>query len=249
MHRVFTDEKNINTEDKFLTVTGDDAYHLIKVMRIKKGDIVTVCDKKNTDYICDAAHIDKDSVIFKITNSYVCEAEKDYKITLCQSMPKGAKIETILQKAVELGADNIVIFYSERCDVKYAKSKEDAKLERYNKIIYEAAKQCNRGIIPALEVKKSFEEMIKSVNAQGSIIMAYEEEKSVSLRQVLSKTEGSVSFIIGPEGGFEPSEALFAKNAGAETVSLGKRILRTETAGMFMLSCCAYEKELSKAGL
>lgn len=249
MHRVFTDEKNINNEDKFLTVTGDDAYHLIKVMRIKKGDKVTVCDKKNTDYFCEAANIGKDSVIFNIKDSCVCEAEKDYKITLCQAMPKGAKIEIVLQKAVELGCDSIIIFYSERCDTKYNKSKEDAKLERYNKIIYEAAKQCNRGIIPVVEIKKSFEDMIKSVNAQGNIIMAYEEEKNLSLRQVLSKTEGSVSFIIGPEGGFEPAEALCAKNAGAKIVSLGKRILRTETAGMFMLSCCAYEKELSKAGL
>lgn len=249
MHRVFTDEKNINNEDKFLTVTGDDAYHLIKVMRIKKGDEITVCDKNNTDYICQAAHIEKDNIIFNIIDSNASEEEKNYKITLCQAMPKGSKIETVLQKAVELGADNIVIFYCQRCDVKYSKSKEDAKLERYNKIIYEAAKQCNRGIIPVVEIKKSFEEMIKSVNAQGRIIMAYEEEKNVSLRQVLSKTEGSVCFIVGPEGGFELSEVQYAKNAGAEVVSLGKRILRTETAGIFMLSCCAYEKELSKAVL
>ncbi|MEL7570555.1 MAG: RsmE family RNA methyltransferase [Eubacteriaceae bacterium] len=249
MHRVFTDEKNINTEDKFLTVTGDDAYHLIKVMRIKKGDTVTVCDKNNTDYTCEAAHIDKESVIFNIIESRICESEKDYKITLCQAMPKGSKIETILQKAVEFGADNIVIFYCSRCDVKYSKSKEDTKLERYNKIIYEAAKQCNRGIIPTLEIKKSFEEMIKSVNAQGSIVMAYEEEKNVSLKQVLSKTEGSLCFIVGPEGGFEFSEVQLAKDAGAQIVSLGKRILRTETAGMFMLSCCAYEKELLKASV
>ncbi|NMC57707.1 MAG: 16S rRNA (uracil(1498)-N(3))-methyltransferase [Eubacteriaceae bacterium] len=249
MHRVFTDEKNINAEDKFLTVAGEDAYHLIKVMRIKKGEKVTVCDKNNTDYTCEAAHINKDSIIFNIIDSCVCEEEKNYKITLCQAMPKGAKIETVLQKAVELGADNIVIFYSERCDVKYNKSKEDAKLERYNKIIYEAAKQCNRGIIPTVEIKKSFDDMIKSVNAQGKIIMAYEEEKTVSLKQVLLKTEGSICFIVGPEGGFELSEVQLAKDAGAEIVSLGKRILRTETAGMFMLSCCAYEKELSKAGV
>ncbi len=247
MHRVFTDEQNINHEDKFLTVAGEDAYHLVKVMRIKKGERVIVCDKKNTDYVCEAAHICKDSVIFNIIDSYNSEAEKNYKITLCQAMPKGTKIDTVLQKAVELGCDSIIIFYSSRCDAKYNKSKEDAKLERYNKIIYEAAKQCNRGVIPGVEIKKSFEEMIKSVNAQNNIIMAYEEEKTLSLNEALSKAEGNICFIVGAEGGFESDEVQYAKNAGAETVSLGKRILRTETAGMFMLSCCVYEKELGKA--
>ena len=247
MHRVFTDEKNVNNENKFLTVAGDDAYHLIKVMRIKKGDRVVVCDKNNTDYVCEAAHINKDSVIFNILQSRDTETEKNYKITLCQAMPKGYKIELVIQKAVELGADSIIIFYSSRCDATYNKNKEDAKIERYNKIIYESAKQCNRGIIPVLEIKKSFEELIKSVNAQGTVIMVYEEEKAVNLRQILSKTEGNVCFIVGPEGGFDLSEVQLAKDAGAKIVSLGKRILRTETAGVFVLSCCVYEKELNRA--
>jgi len=245
MHRVFADAKDIDITEKKVKVTDDDAHHLINVLRIKPGEEVIVCDTQKTDYLCAAANISKDFIIFDILDRFSNKAEKNYHITLCQAMPKAGKIELVLQKAVELGADDIIIFYSKRCDAVYEKSKEDKKLARYKKIVYEAAKQCGRGIIPGVQLKEDFCGMYESISKICTKVMAYEEEKNVSIKQILPQISDSAAFIIGPEGGFEACEAQYALSRGAHIVSLGSRILRTETAGMFVLCCLAYEKELN----
>lgn len=244
MNRVFIDENNINKEEKYLIVTGTDFEHLKKVLRVKIGEKIIACDKNKNDYLCEVSVIDKESLRMNIVSNMKNQSEKSFQITLCQAMPKGNKIEIVLQKAVELGVDCIIIFYAQRCDVVYEKEKEEKKLSRYKKIIYEAAKQCNRGIIPKIEIQKNFVQMFDSIDKDNLIIMAYEEERSFTLKTALQNTNESLCFIVGPEGGFEYSEVDYAKKANAKIVSLGSRILRTETAGLFMLSCCIYKREL-----
>ncbi len=244
MYRIFVDDVNSRKEENILTLKGTDFEHLKKVLRVKVGEKIIACDKNKNDYLCEVSGIYKDFLEMNIVDIIKNQSEKSYEITLCQAMPKGNKIELVLQKAVELGVDKIIIFYAQRCDVVYDKDKKEKKLKRYEKIIYEAAKQCNRGIIPSIEIQKNFIDLFGGFDKDNVIIMAYEEEKNRTLRQALQNTKKSLCFIVGPEGGFEEKEVEYAKKSGAQIVSLGNRILRTETAGVFILSCCVYEREL-----
>jgi 16S rRNA (uracil1498-N3)-methyltransferase len=244
MHRVFVDDFNIKKEQNNIVVAGTDFEHLKKVLRVKIGEEIIACDKNKNDYLCEVSSVHKDFLEMNILSNTKNQSEKSYEITLCQAMPKGNKIELVLQKAVELGVDHISVFYAQRCDVVYDKDKEEKKLKRYEKIVYEAAKQCNRGILPDVEIYQSFTDMFNALDKNNLIIMAYEEERNHTLRQALQNTVKSLCFIVGPEGGFEQKEVEHAKKSGAKIVSLGSRILRTETAGLFILSCCVYEREL-----
>lgn len=238
MARFFIDKNNIS--EKSILINGDDVLHISRVLRMREGDTLTLCDGEKTDYLCEIASISKKEVICSILekeeNRNECEAE----ITLYQGVPKGAKMDLIIQKCVELGAVRIVPFVSQRT---VATSK--GKLDRFQKIALEAAKQSGRGVVPEVSEIVSFDDAISSLMENELSLFAYEESRRFTLKDALrEKKSSSVGIMIGPEGGFSPEEAKAAENAGAVTVSLGNRILRTETAGLSVISNIIYELEL-----
>lgn len=244
MHRIFIDQEALKGDGGCLRVLGAEAHHMKNVLRMRPGDVFIACDGAHTDYTCTVVDLTKDSLTATITSASQNASKKNYTLTLCQAMPKGAKIDTVLQKATEIGADAINIFFSARTDVRYDETQQQKRLIRYNRIVEEAAKQCGAGSLPAVRIYKDFDGLLRALNPKAHIILAYEEEKTTTFKSVLrGDSSAEIVFIIGPEGGFAPEEVHRAKEAGADIVSLGKRILRTETAGMFMLACCVYEKQ------
>lgn len=231
MPKFFTDKENIGEK---IVLTGDDARHIGKVLRMATGDSVTVCDKEGTDYHCRIENITKEDVTLSVIESEACPAELELKITLYQCIPKSGKMDSIIQKATELGVYEIVPVLSSRCVAK------GEKPERWQKIAYEAAKQCKRGVIPHVRNTLSFSEAIEELRGKELAFMPYEEAKDGKIAYSGEKTAG---FIIGPEGGFDKKEVDEAIKAGIKICTLGKRILRTETAGSTVLSVLAYLAE------
>lgn len=234
MPRFFVTKEAINNNK--ITISGEDVLHIGKVLRLREGDELTVCDGEGRDYECAIDIISKKEVLCNILSSCQNICEDDVKITLYQSLPKASKMDFVIQKCVELGCDAFVPFISARSVAKGDKS------GRYRKISLEAAKQCGRGKVPSVSDITDFDGALKSLTENDLAIFAYEEEKEVTLKSVLhGKNVKSIGIMIGPEGGFAPEEAEAAKAAGAISVTLGKRILRTETAGMAVLAQTVYE--------
>ena len=231
MPKFFTDRENIGEK---IVLTGEDARHIGRVLRMAPGDEVTVCDKEGTDYYCKIDKITKEDVTLSVIKSEACPAELELKITLYQCIPKAGKMDSIIQKATELGAFEIVPVLSERCVAK------GEKAERWQKIAYEAAKQCKRGVIPKVRNTLTFSEAIEELKEKELAFMPYEEAKD---GKITDSGEKNAGFIIGPEGGFSPDEVKKASDAGIKICTLGKRILRTETAGSTVLSVLSYLAE------
>lgn len=215
-----------------------------------KGEKLTVCDMHSTEYECVIQGFEGTDVLLDVMNKSVGRTEPPYKAMLFQALPKGDKMELIIQKAVETGAYAIVPFISERCisrpDAKSAKG----KLERWNKIALEAAKQCGRGIIPEVLPICSFDEAVRMASDADAPILFYEGDGVRSLKSVLSDVKLNenepitVSAMIGAEGGFAKSEVEKAFESGLVPTGLGNRILRCETAGIVALSAISYALEL-----
>ena len=238
MSRFFVSKNNIS--DKSILIDGEDVLHISRVLRMREGDELTICDGDKTDYLCKISSISKKEVICDIISREENQNESDVLVTLYQGVPKGAKMDLIIQKCVELGAVKIVPFNSRRT-VAAAKGKFD----RFQKISLEAAKQSGRGIIPEIAAPVDFDEALQDILKNDIAIMAYEDCKDITLKDALrGKAPKSVGIMIGPEGGFDPAEAAAAKEKGAALVSLGKRILRTETAGLSVISNIMYELQL-----
>ena len=246
MPRFFVNEDQINKEDKIITVIGDDARHIARSLRMAVGDSLTVSDGCGSDYECTLTRIRDEECIMSYTDSFTCRAEPPAKITLYMAYPKGDKLETIVQKAVELGASEIVPFISERCIKRPSADKKDNKTERLERIAHEAAKQCGRGVLPKVSSPISFGDLVKRIKDHSITLFCYEGKDAVSLKTVLSdvKSADSIAVIVGSEGGFSEREALECKNGGALTVNLGPRILRCETAPDYCLSALSYVFEL-----
>ncbi len=240
MHRFFTDKSCIN--DGVITITGDDVSHITKVLRLRQGDEICVCDKQGTDYICTIDVIEKDAVCAIINSQSQSKTESNINITLYQGVAKGDKMDYIIQKCVELGVNCFVPTVTKRTVVKI--SDGNKKVQRWQKISQEAAKQSVRGIIPEVCMPMGFSEVIEKITANSNAlnIMAYENEDNITLKGVLKKcTCTDINIIIGPEGGFDESEAQLARERGVNTVTLGPRILRTETAPVAVSSAVMYE--------
>ncbi|MDP4133492.1 MAG: RsmE family RNA methyltransferase [Bacillota bacterium] len=227
MSKFFVDKKAINIDN--ITITGSDTEHIRKVLRMEKGNKIILCDKEGTDYNCIIDKIDKDKVECSIISSAPSLTEPFVKLTLFQCIPKAGKMEHIIQKAVELGAYKIVPVLSHRCVAK------GEKKERWQKISAEAAKQCNRGIIPEVADTVDFKTAAKMLCENELSLMPYEAATSGTL-SIVKPGIKSVGIIIGPEGGFEESEVTYLEDLGANIVTLGKRILRTETAGSAVIA-------------
>jgi len=231
-----------------ITVTGDDARHISKSLRMTVSDKVIVCDMQKNEYECVIEEFRDGDVILKVEKVGKNDTEPDYRAYLYQALPKGDKFDTIVQKAVELGVHEIIPFVSERCIVREAKQN---KLERWRRIAYEAAKQCGRGIIPEVREPLSYEEVLGECASSGFGFMCYEGDGTLPLNRLLDTAEENgnapkvLRFIIGSEGGFSVPETQKAYERGLKLAGLGKRILRCETASGFVLSALVARYELS----
>ncbi len=240
MHRFFADASQIN--NGAVEITGDDVSHITKVLRLRQGDEVCVCDKSGTDYICTIDDVTKDKVTLKVISSELSKTESKINITLYQGVAKGEKMDYIIQKCVELGVKSFVPIITKRTVVKIADGNK--KVQRWQKISQEAAKQSMRGIIPEVCMPMNFSDAVKKIasNDNAINIMAYENEINTTLKEILKQSNFTdINIIIGPEGGFEESEAQLARESGIYTVTLGPRILRTETAPVAVSSVVMYE--------
>lgn len=241
MPKFFVRKESIN--DHTITLEGENAKHIGSVLRAKTGDIITVGDGDGRDYECEITEITKKAVIAKITDIFTNDNEPDIKLTLYQALPKADKMELVIQKCIEIGVDRIVPVKTEHAVVKL-EGKEEKKLQRWNKIAEAAAKQCGRGKIPIVDRVMTFKEAINEAISLDSAIIPYEKEKENSLKTFAKGFKGkSIGIFIGPEGGFSNDEVDFAISNGVKSVTLGKRILRTETAGLVTSVILLYELE------
>ena len=243
MHRFFTNPENIESE--IITITGQDAYHIARSLRMAVSDGLTVSDNTGNTYECVLEKIRDDECVCRIVKKSVSESEPTVKVTLYMAYPKGDKLEVVIQKAVELGASRIVPFESSRCIKRPKADKLDKQMPRLARISQEAAKQCGRDRLPVVDAPLGFSDMLKDAVQNDLILFCYEDEDKKTLKDVLESTlPSSIAVIVGCEGGFSPEEAKLAREAGCISVSLGKRILRCETAPAYVLSAISYRYEL-----
>lgn len=253
MHHIFVDENSINLVINEIVVDcvkdKDNYNHLAKVLRVNEGEIV-LCSiipfNFTFDYRTKIISIDKQKIVLSILEESKAN-ELDIKISLYQGIAKADKMEYIIEKAVELGAYNIIPLESEFCVAKMQNEKIDKKLERLNKISCSAAEQSKRNIIPEVLKPITFKQMIETVDASSTLLF-YENAKGIdytkeSIKSIIKENKKEISIIIGPEGGFSEKEIDLAKNKGIKILSLGGRILRTETAAITALSILMYEIE------
>lgn len=250
MSRFFVSIDSIDFENNIIVITGENVKHIRGVLRSVPGDLLEISDGSGTDYEAAIEEIGKDNITAKIKRAWRNKTEPPVKITLFQGIPKADKMEFIIQKCVELGVFHIVPVITERTVVKITNSADSAsKTARWNRIALEAAKQCDRGIIPKVDEPVRFEEALRLAESCSLKLLPYEEEKSGSLRKYLNEQKQlygtgnmvNAAVFIGPEGGFAPSEAQKAIGYGFGSVTLGPRILRTETAGITVISIIMYE--------
>lgn len=239
MPRFFID---IPPEDGTAVVTGEDAHHMLKVLRMKPGESLTLCDSRGSDYACTFVQVAPEGAVCRVEGVSRSRGEPDVCVTLFMGLPKGDKMDFIVQKAVELGAAEIVPFLAER-----SVSRPDAKTlrkkcERWRKIAREAAMQCGRGCVPSVGEPVTQAQAAQMAAGSDAPLFLYEDEREHGIRQALAgRRPATVSLMIGPEGGFAPQEAQTAVQAGMLSVSLGPRILRCETAPLAALSAVMYE--------
>ncbi len=239
MPRFFVDKNQIT--DTAAYIEGEDVKHILRVLRLREGDMITVCDKCKMDYECRISDISSDRVCAEIVSSGENRAESDIHLTLYQGMPKSDKMDYIVQKCVELGVSEIVPVITKRAVSR--PNDADKKVSRWQKIAEEAAKQCGRGIIPKIGKMLGFDEALSEMCGEEILaVMPYECEVENKLRTVLCEAKKkNISIFIGPEGGFDDMEAAVARNRGVKTVTLGPRIMRTETAPLAVCAAVMYE--------
>ena len=234
-------------QDNTLFVSGDDARHIARSMRMAVGDEITLCSNDGLEYLCRLTRIRDDRCDCEIIEYGKGKSEPPYSLTLFMAYPKSDKLETVIQKAVELGATEIVPFVSSRCIKRPDEKRSEARLERLNRIAEEAAKQCGRTMLPKVSLPISFDEMLASAKKSELSLFCYEGKCAKSLKAALEEIQGipkSVCAIVGSEGGFSPEEVQKTEESGITSVTLGERILRCETAPSYVLSAISYKFEL-----
>jgi len=242
IHRFFVEPNQIS--DKFITITGSDVQHILKVLRLGEGAILNVADGTGMEYKGSIVDKGKDFVRLSVIGMYYNSTESPVEVTLFQGLPKGDKMELIIQKCTELGVKKIVPVSCQRSIVQLRPDKAEQKRTRWQKISEEAAKQSRRSLIPEITQVQTLEEALKNIKQDEVFLIPWEEEKANNLRDVIQPLKGrcrKVSILIGPEGGLTCEEVALAKDAGGSTVTLGPRILRTETAGLTVVAIVLYE--------
>ncbi len=227
-------------------VTGQDVNHMKNVLRMKIGEQVEISDGNNKKYLCEVSAYEDEQAVLRILELREADTELKSRLYLFQGLPKNDKMELIVQKAVELGAYEVIPVSMKRCVVKLDAKKAAKKVERWNSISESAAKQAGRSIIPKVSDVVSYREALERAEQLDVVLVPYElEEGMAETKKLLHQIQPgqSVGIFIGPEGGFEREEVGQAIEAGAHPVTLGRRIIRTETAGFTMLSILMFELE------
>ena len=222
---------------------GEAGLHGAKVLRMRPGEEVTLCSGKGQDYLCQVQENTGSALALQVLEERPSQGEPQTKVIVCQCLPKGDKLETVVQKSVELGANSIWPVESRYCVAKWDQKAQAKKRARLEKIAQEAAMQSGRGIVPKVLPPARLEEVLRSAaKAEGAKTVFLYEKATKGLKEGLTALPETVFLVVGPEGGFAPEEAALARELGAELLSLGPRILRTETAPLAALAAIMYEK-------
>lgn len=245
MHKFFTPKELINGD--VAKIIGDDVKHIYKVLRISEGEKVTLNNCEGVEYLGKVMSVSKQEVLVKILEKLEVNNESDIKIYLFQGLPKSQKMDLIVQKGTELGITEFIPVITHRVDVKL--KGEFKKIYRLKKIALEAAKQSKRSIIPSVLEPIEFEEVLDKIKSLDLLIVPYENANNFGIKTLMNELRienmvddiKNVGIFVGPEGGIEESEVERLKDKGARIVTLGKRILRTETAGFVAASLIQYE--------
>ena len=247
MPRFFIKENQI--QNNKITIIGEDVNHIKNVIRKQIGDTIEICNQDNEkSYKCEIEKIEEKQITTKIIEELKSQ-ESNIKVDIYQGLPKAEKMELIIQKSVELGANAIIPVNMKRCVVKLDSKSEEKKIERWQKISESAAKQCGRNNIPEVKHLVNIKDICNKIKDYDAMIVAYENEKENTLKQELTKLKNKqknlkIGIVIGPEGGLEENDVKLLKESGAKIITLGHRILRTETVALNMLSIIMYELEL-----
>lgn len=246
MPKFFVRDNQVNNNK--ITILGDDVNHIANVLRMKVGDEIQICNTDTTDnYNAELMEFSKNSIICNVVEKIVSKAESDINLKIFQGIPKSDKMELIIQKSTELGVKAFVPVDMERCISKINGKDEKKKLERWQKISEVAAKQSGRDIIPKVESVINIKQLSEQVSKYDMVIVPYERAEGYSFKDAIEElktknnTHLNIGIVIGPEGGYELSEVKILEDAGAKVVTLGKRILRTETVALAMASVIMYE--------
>jgi len=245
MYRFYVEQDQIS--DEFITIQGPDVNHIKNVLRMRTGEKLVICNGQGKDFYCIINSESKDEILVSIEEVRDTDTELEGNIYLFQGLPKKDKMELIIQKAVELGVYEIIPVMTKRTVVKLEdKKKEAKKLERWQAIATSAAKQSNRGIIPNILSTMDFKEALKHAKNMDIKMIPYENADDINkTKEIIQsiKSNQSVAIFIGPEGGFEEKEITEALESGIQPITLGRRILRTETAGLAILSMIMLQLE------
>ena len=241
--------------DGVIHITGEDAHHISRSLRMAVGEQLTACDMQGIEYESVLTRITDTDVYARILSSKQSDTEPLYRARLFQALPKGDKLDSVIQKSVECGVFEIYPFESERCIVRVKPEAEGKKTERRQRIAAEASKQSGRAILPTIYTTISYLEMLDRAAESDICLFCYEGDGTLPLGQAIDRNDlkermgrgeiPTVSIIIGSEGGFSQNEVQLARERGMAVCGLGKRILRTETAAAFVLGCLVYALELS----
>lgn len=249
MHHFFVNPRQIQEEQGEIIIQGTDVNHIQNVLRMKSGEQLLVSNGEGNDYMCKIKAFEENGVLLSIIDEVFEGTELKSKIYLFQGLPKGDKMELIIQKAVELGVYQIIPVATRRSVVKLDEKKAESKRKRWNVIAESAAKQSRRSIVPEVTRVMSFQEAIAYGKGFEYQLIPYENFKDMKSTKALLDTLDSqhapeqIGIYIGPEGGFEEAEVEYSMEQGVTPVSLGKRILRTETAGLMLVSVLMYKLE------
>ena len=244
MHRFFAEPGQIG--EKEIVITGADVNHIRNVLRMRADEEVLIADGQGAEYRCKLIELGENEVRAQILWKLDGNAELASAITLFQGLPKSDKMDFIVQKCVELGVSRIVPVSTKRAVVKLDAKKEQTRLKRWNTISESAAKQSGRGVIPEVSGVMSFGKALEEAKKLDVLLIPYERaEHMAETRRVMGEIRPgqSVGIFIGPEGGFDPEEIRLATEAGIQPITLGKRILRTETAGFTTIAWLMYQLE------
>lgn len=245
MYQFFVEPGQIDVENRRVVIEGGDVNHIKNVLRMKAGEEIAVNNGQDgREYRCGIVSLHEDRIICQLRFIKEDSVELPVKVYLFQGLPKGDKMELVIQKAVELGAHAVIPVAAKRCVVRLDEKKARAKVLRWQGIAQAAAKQSRRGIIPAVSEVMSFEGAVKLASSMDVKLIPYELAQDMDkTRQLIEslKPGQSAAVFIGPEGGFEEQEVELAKEAGIVPVTLGKRILRTETAGLAVMAWIMYQ--------
>ena len=251
MQSFFVRKEQLHTENKEIEILGDNFNHIKNVLRYNIGDKLNIVVENESKYLCMIKEITKETIICDIESRIDSNCEANIKIDIYQGLPKFDKMELIIQKSVELGANAIIPLKMKRCVVKIDEKSENKKIERWQKIAESAAKQSGRDIIPQIANVTKIDELAKRITQYDIVIVCYENEQKNKLKTELLQLKNNmkehpeikIAVVIGPEGGLEENEVELLKQNGAKIVTLGKRILRTETVALNVLGIIMYEFE------